>query len=46
VGRVRGARQRARLNENYRRPQSIAAAVAFSVTDEAGYINGHTLPRP
>jgi NAD(P)-dependent dehydrogenase (short-subunit alcohol dehydrogenase family) len=29
---------------HYGRPESIAATVAFLVTDEAGYINGHTLP--
>jgi NAD(P)-dependent dehydrogenase (short-subunit alcohol dehydrogenase family) len=29
---------------HYGRPESIAAAVAFLASDEAGYINGHTLP--
>jgi 3-oxoacyl-[acyl-carrier protein] reductase len=29
---------------HYGTPESIAAAVAFLASDEAGYINGHTLP--
>jgi len=29
---------------HYGRPESIAAAVAFLASDDAGYINGHTLP--
>jgi 3-oxoacyl-[acyl-carrier protein] reductase len=29
---------------HYGRPESIAATVAFLASDEAGYINGHTLP--